>query len=248
MKLGRLPARHDPRTLRLASYVTRYPAPPPSRDWQSAAAPDFGDMLNSSIGCCAIAAPAHAVQVWSSQNGAEVTISDSDVLKTYRELSGYDPTRPETDRGCVMLDVMNRWRQTGIAGHQIEAFVSVDPRNRLEVEAAINLFGGVLIGADLPLAAKNQTVWDVAPPGKHNNAEYGRGSWGGHAVLCPMYSRVGIGVITWGRLKLATWEWEMTYTEEMYAAISKDWLNQAQMAPNGFDINQLRADLQAIAA
>ena len=244
-RLGLKPRRNDPRTLRLASYVKTWPAPPPARDWTDRADQDFGKMQNDRLGDCAIVAPAHAVQCWTSQRGAEVTIGDGEVVSAYRAVGGYDPTRPETDTGCVMLDAMNYWRQVGIGGHRISAFVSVDPRNRIEIEGAINLFGGVLFGFAMPLAAHTQTVWDVAPPGNHDDS-FKPGSWGGHAVFCPVYSRVGIGVITWGALKLATWEWEMTYASEAYAALSEEWAPPEGAAPNGFNLQQLRDDLAAI--
>jgi len=201
-------------------------------------------MLNDGIGDCAIASQAHAVQTWSSLNGGELTIADDLVLKAYGEVSGYDPTKPETDIGCVLLDAMKHWRSAGVGGHAIEAFVSVDPRNKLEVEAAINLFGGVMFGVDLPLAGQHQTVWDVAPPGKHS-ADWHPGSWGGHAMWCPFYSRTVVGMVTWGVLKMATWEWVMTYAEEAYAALAPDWFT-GDRAPNGFNIEQLRADLAAL--
>lgn len=244
--LGRLPARRDPRTMRLASYTRGFHAPPPARDWTGSAAPEWGDMLNTQIGDCMIAAEGHAVQAWTSLNGGEVTIGAQEILRAYGEVGGYVPGRPDTDAGCVMLDAMKHWRSVGVGGHKIEAFVSVDPRSRLEVEAAINLFGGVLFGFDMPAVAQDQTVWDVAPPGKHD-ARYAPNSWGGHAVFCPMYSRTVIGVVTWGAIKFATWEWVMTYAEEAYAALSAEWLSGVQ-APNGLNLEQLRADLAAIAA
>jgi hypothetical protein len=243
-RLGLRPARHDQRTLKLATYLRSTPAPPPMRDWTGSASPGWGDMLNNQIGDCAIASQAHAVQAWTSLNGGEVTIGDLQVLQTYREVSGYDPARTDTDAGCVMLDAMKHWRSTGVGGHRIEAFVSVDPRNRNQVEAAINLFGGVLFGFNLPAMAQSQTIWDVAPPNQHGDA-WKPGSWGGHAVFCPVYSRTSIGVVTWGAIKMATWEWVMTYGDEAYAPLSLEWFTGGR-APNGFDLNQLRADLAAL--
>jgi hypothetical protein len=244
-KLGRRAAKRDPRTMRLSTYLKSYPSPPPVRDWTGPAAPSWGSMLNNSIGCCAIAAPAHAVQAWTANHGAEVTTPDADVLAAYRAVSGYDPAKPETDGGCVMLDVMNYWRQTGIGGHKIEAYVALDPANRMEFEAAVNLFGGVFLGIRLPIAAQDQTVWDVAPPGKHDD-RYDPGSWGGHAVYAPLYSRTGWGCVTWGQVKVATWEFGMTYMEEAYAVLGPEWSAPGVQAPNGFDVDQLRGDLAAI--
>jgi hypothetical protein len=244
-KLGRRAVRHDHRTIRLTSYVKEYPAPPSLRDWLSPLASNFGAMLNLEIGCCTISALGHAVQAWSANHGSEVTPPDADIMAAYRAVSGYDPTRPETDAGAVMLDVFNYWRTIGLGEHKIEAFVALDPRNRLEMEAAVNLFGGVFLGLDLPLAAQDQTVWDVAPAGRHGDT-YTPGSWGGHAVYVPAYSRTGWSCVTWGQVKTATWEFGMTYASEAYAALGPEWARGEIVAPNGFLIDQLRADLAAI--
>ncbi len=251
-KLGRRPAKHDARTLRLADYIKgppsakEYPAPPSARDWTGPAAPDWHDLLNLQIGDCTVAATGHAIQAWTANHGAEVTPADADILAAYRTVSGYDPAKPETDVGALLLDVMNYWRQTGVAGHKIGAFVSLNPKNTLEMEAAINLFGGVLLGLELPLAAQNQTTWDIAPPGIYHDAAYAPGGWGGHAVYVPAYSRVGWTCVTWGRLKQATTEFGRAYAVEAYAALSEDWVSGATPAPNGFPIDQLRSDLEAI--
>lgn len=245
-KLGRLPAKRDRRNLKLATYLKTYPAPPAAQDWGRILGDRRVTFMNDTIGDCAVAAPGHAIRAFTANHGTEVTPSDADILAAYRAVSGYDPGNPLTDTGAVMIDALNFWRKIGIAGHKIEAFVAIDPRNRLEVEAAINLFGGVFFGLDMPLASQDQTVWDVAPPGKYDDARYTPGSWGGHAVFAPTYSRVGVVCITWGELKPLTWEFEMTYAEEAYAALGPDWASGSVVAPNGFDVDQLRADLAAI--
>lgn len=246
-RLGKLPARHDSRTFKLSRYVERPPAPPPARDWTDKASASWGMMRNDAIGDCMIAAEAHTVQAWTSLNGGEVTVGDADVVKAYGEVSGYNPADPTTDAGCVMLDAMRHWRSTGVGGHKIEAFVSVDHSNRLELETAINLFGGVIFGFDLPLASENLTVWDVAPPGGHD-ATWARNSWGGHAVGAFAYSRTGVVIVTWGALKFVTWEFVFSYTSECFAGLSPEWVGKTATAPNGFNLDQLRTDLANLAA
>ena len=39
---------------------------------------------------------------------------------------GFRPGDPSTDRGAYALDVLNYWRQSGIAGHRIAAYAAVD--------------------------------------------------------------------------------------------------------------------------
>lgn len=249
--LGKLPPRHDPRTLRLASYLAssdgtpRYQAPPPARDWADHSHA-FDVLGNDKVGNCAFAAQAHLVQCFAAANGRSAIIGRAAVMSAYSRVTGYDPEDPATDRGTVLLDALGDWRKHGIDGHKIAAYVRVEP-NRREIEAAINLCGGIYIGAALPLAAKSQTVWDVAPAGGYDRT-FTPGTWGGHALCVVGYSRTGLVGITWGRIKLITWEWVFSYCDEMYATISNDWIAADDPAPNGFELERLRADLAAATA
>lgn len=247
--LGKLPPRRDPRTLRLASYlssasVPSYRAPPPARDWADHEHA-FDVLGNDRVGNCAFAAQAHLVQCFAAANGRTALIGRAAVMDAYSRVTGYDPTEPATDRGTVLLDALRDWRKNGIDGHKIAAYVKVEPSRR-EIEAAINLCGGIYVGASLPLAAQHQTVWDVAPAGGHDRT-YTQGSWGGHAFGTVAYSRTGLVGVTWGKLKVMTWEWAFSYLDELYAPISDDWI-AGDAAPNGFDLERLRADLAAATA
>jgi hypothetical protein len=248
-KLGRGPVRHDARTLLFAAYLDdqALPPPPPARDWTHAAAPDWGMMQNDRIGDCTCAAAAHAIQVWSANHSTEITLVDGDVVAAYAAITGYKPDDPTTDNGAVELDVLRFWGSTGIGGHKISAYAALEHANRTHVESAINLFGCAYIGAALPLSAQSQTVWDVAAPNQHT-ADYAPGSWGGHAMIAVAYSRVGVLLVTWGALKLVTWEWWLTYVEEAYAVLGPEWADDQAVAPNGFDLAALRADLVALRA
>ena len=66
-----------------------------------------------------------------------------------------------TDKGAVELDVLNYWRQQGIAGHKIDAYAAFDSTNGETTRQAISLFGGICTGLALPLSAQQQGVWDV---------------------------------------------------------------------------------------
>lgn len=248
MKLGRLPARYDPRTFRLASLypVGQLPAPPSLRDWTGRESGGWQMYSNDRIGCCTIATVAHLTQAWTSMQGHEYEMPEDDVIAAYRAVSGYDGT-PQTDLGANMLDAMNYVRQVGIGGRKIHSFVAVDPKNRWEMEIAINLFGGVAIGADLPMAAKSQHVWEVAPANEWTT-DYRSGSWGGHAMACVGYNHRSVTLVTWGQVKIASWSWLLSYTAESYAILSEDWVSATRLAPNGFDLEALSRSLTALAA
>lgn len=253
MKLGRLPAKHDKRSLNLRDYwpVTQVAAPPSLRDWSAKADHNWQWYANASLSTCVPASFAHLVQVWSSMNGNEIEPSEDDVVTAYRSISGYDGS-PHKDVGCSMLDAMKYWRSYGIGSHKILAYVSIDPQNQLELEAAINLFGGVSLGADMPVVLRDsvtggsKATWDVAPA-NHWSPEYRPGSWGGHAMACVGYSRSYATLVTWGRTQVVTRNWARTYCSEGWAAISEDWVTATRAAPNGFDLDALERSLAALA-
>ena len=241
MKLGRRAIRHDPRTLQLARYMKALPPPPPAVDWTKGITA-FGMMLNDALGDCTIAGCGHAVQIWTANLGAEITVPDPTVEQFYEEWDGYDPADPSTDQGGVELDVLNSWRQGGFAGHILTGFADPHPANLEAVRQAISLFGGVYIGLSLPVTAQNQAVWDAGDPTDPNAAA---GSWGGHCVFVPKYDQNGFTCITWGGLQQMTTAFWMEYCDEAHALLSKDWLG-AKGSPAGLDLGQLEADLQQV--
>jgi hypothetical protein len=256
-KLGKQPTRHDPRTLKLSAYTARLEAPPEARDWTGLVPEDgWGAMLNDRCGCCTIAAPGHLVQAWTANDlGMPVTIPDDAILAAYIEETAadgaaYDPATGWNDNGCILLNVMNRWRQTGIGGHRIGAYAALEPGHATQLMHAVNLFGGAAIGVELPESARGQIErqlpWDIAID--LHGASSLRGSWGGHAVAVLGYSPRWVYVLTWGRLQRATWRWLRAYMSEGYAALSTDWIDEGRTAPNGFDLPTLQQHLARITA
>ncbi len=171
-----------------------------------------------------------------------------DILSAYSAITGYDPKTGANDNGAVETDVLNYWRKTGIAGHQILAYTALEPGNRQHVKDAVDLFGGCYIGVALPLSAQNQDVWSVPPGGATGDGA--PGSWGGHAVPVVAYDSHGPTVITWGAPMRMTWSFWQTYCDEAYAVLSDDFLKQGPngtlAAPSGFDLAALEADLQEV--
>lgn len=244
MRLGKLPARRDTRTLRLSRYLGADIQEPRRIDW-SLGVNDWNQMLNDQIGSCAIAGPGHWVQAWTNNNGNEVVIPDGEILKAYSAVGGYIPGNPWTDNGCIMLDVMNYWRRNGIGGHKINSYAAVNPSNRHHTQLAVDLFGGVLLGIELPQSIKSQEVWSVPDAGLVGPGKVG--SLGGHCVVALNYGPTGLVVVTWGQLVTLTWEFIETYTSEVFVALSDDWVNGTKAAPNGFGFAQLQADLRLVA-
>jgi hypothetical protein len=242
MKLGRKAVITDSRTLKLAKYIsTTLPAPPPARDWTKGIA-NWGMMLNDKLGCCTIAAVAHAVQVFSANTASEVTVPDAQVLQYYEQWDGYKPSEPNTDSGGVELNVLTNWQKSAFGVHKLIAYADPAYTNLEQIRQAINLFGGVYIGVSLPITAQTQTVWDVVPNGGESAKP---GSWGGHAVFVPKYDADGFTCITWGELKTMTVAFWNAYVDEAHALLSHDWLAK-KGSPSGFKLAELKTDLGLI--
>jgi hypothetical protein len=252
MKLGRKAIKTDSRTLAFGDYLTPgLPPPPPSADWTKGIT-SWGMMLNGpdpsepqfpeGLGDCTIAGAAHAVQVWTANTGAMVTVPDPTILNLYEQWDGYVLGNASTDNGGVELDVLNDWQKQGLAGNTLVAFADPKPAKLVEIHQSIALYGGVYIGLSLPLTAQTQDVWDVVPNG---GAKAKAGSWGGHCVFVPKYDQNGFTCITWGQLKTMTLAFWKKYCDEAHTLLGQAWLS-AMGAPSGFDQAQLLSDLKSI--
>ena len=246
MKLGKALPKHDPRTLALANYLTADAPTPPDATNNLAKVTNLGMMLNDQLGDCTCATVGHIIQVDTANNGNQIVLPDSAILSLYEASCGYDPTNVFSDQGGVELNVLNYWRQTGVAGHKLDAFASLEPQNQLHVKQSIWLFGSAYIGVALPKSAQNQDVWHVTPGGTQGDAT--PRSWGGHAIPIVDYNAIGPICITWGAPKQMTWGWYFVYCDEAYAPLAiNDWTTNGT-APNGFNVASLAADLKAVTA
>jgi hypothetical protein len=243
-RLGKLPVRTDVRTISLGRYVDRaeLPAPPDVFD-VTAHVGEWPMYANDRVGDCTTAAAGHMIEAWSAEaGGSAVEISERSVLRAFAAVKVTDPLTGE--EGAVELDVLRYWRVTGIGGHRIGAFARVSVHDHGLVRAAAWLFGGLYLGLQLPLSAREQGTWDwtgvLDGPARP-------GSWGGHAVDVVRYDEAGLTVVTWGALKAMTWAFWDRYCDECYAILSPDFL-AGDRAPNGFDLAALKADLALVTA
>jgi hypothetical protein len=247
LKLGKLPARHDPRTLLLASYVTpQLPTPPASADLTAKVGNNWGMMENDQIGDCTCAAAGHLLMEWTANAGKKMfRPTDKQIVAAYSAITGYNPATGANDNGAVEIDVLNYWRQSGIAGHMIGAYVALEPSNHNHIMDAVYIFEGCYIGLQMPVSAQaqvqNHQPWSVPPGGPTGDGR--PGSWGGHAVPIVAYDARGLTCVTWGALQRMTWTFWQAYCEEAYAILSADLFTKKKTTPQGFNLQQLQADL-----
>jgi|ERR1700722_4923762 len=246
LKLGKTVARHDPRALLLASYLTpALPAPPATLNVASKIT-TWGMMENDQIGDCTCAAAGHLIMEWTLNAGKKMVMpTDKQIVAAYSAITGYNPVTGANDNGANETDVLNYWRQTGIASHKIGAYVALEPSNHTHIMDSVYIFEGCYIGLQLPKSAQAQTQnnqpWSVPPGGPTGDGA--PGSWGGHAVPVISYDQRGVTVVTWGALQIMTWSFWETYCDEAYAILSTDYIDGKQEAPQGFSMQQLQADL-----
>lgn len=243
-KLGKLPARTDVRTLSFARYVDRAKLPrPPDVFDETAHVPDWPMYANDRIGDCTIAAAAHMIEAWTAAaHGRAVEVTEQAVLAAFDRVKQVDPASGEA--GAVVLDVLRDWRSHGVARHRIGAYARVPVHDHELMRTGAYLFGGLYLGLQLPRSAQRQSTWDWTGS-LHGPAE--PGSWGGHAVDVVRYSVDTLTVVTWGALKEATWQFLDRYCDEAYCILSADFLD-GDRAPNGFDLEALKADLALVTA
>ncbi|TRZ44517.1 hypothetical protein D4S03_11980 [bacterium] len=240
MKLGKLPAIFDRRTLKLSLYldVPKLPPLPRESDWFKKVS-KFNMAGNTEYGDCTIAGAAHMKQTWTANAGRrEIITSDKTVIKQYLNLTGGQ------DTGLNMLAVLNHWRKTGLFGDKIGAFVSVNPRKNTQMQHACWLFGGVYLGLQLPLSIKNQAIWDIPIGGPIGDGE--PDSLGGHCVTCGVARSNEYVVSTWGEKQPMTVTFASCYADEGYAVLSLDWFTTEHKSPDGFAYKDLLSDLAKI--
>jgi len=259
-KLGKAPARRDPRTLKLKTVLKiRLPSIPAAFDIDKALGLEIPTPMyaNDRYGDCVIAGRAHqTLRLEGYEQNKILPIREQDVTEEYFIQTG------GADSGLYLLNSLNDWRNDGWEAtsevkvsrkilclpsttkyirrrYTIYAYGAVDPKDQDDARACIYLLGGLYTGLLLPLSAQSQAVWDV------DESENGRpGSWGGHCVYIMAYDEQYLTCVTWGYKQKMTWEFLIKYCDEAFGVIdNKDnWLGDA----SPLDIPLLESYLESI--
>ncbi|GAA1877138.1 hypothetical protein GCM10009753_00150 [Streptantibioticus ferralitis] len=244
-RLGKMPPKVDDRTLNLADYLTpALPPAPPMKTWTEKVQ-DWTMLGNDRYGDCVIAASLHMEQNWTAYEGPqEMEPTEQQALNVYSTITGFNPNDPSTDRGTNMLDALNYWRKTGIGNGTILAYAASEPGNVEHIKDIVELFGAAYVGLQLPVSAQKQKVWAVPPGGPVGSGQ--PSSWGGHCVPMIGYTPTQVMCVTWGQLKSMTWGFFETYCDEAYAVLSSQWADGNRPDPDGFSLDDLKQDLNAV--
>lgn len=238
----------------LAHHLRALGAPPAtSTDWaakvtgyMTTADGSWGMFANDTIGDCTCADCGHQLMVWTANTGGIVKPTDQDIINLYSAITGYNPNDPNNDQGAAIEDVCAYMKTTGLLGHKLDNYAACDPANIDSVRWAVQLFGTVKIGINLPDSAEDQfeasKPWDVVAGAKIE---------GGHDVCIVKYVGLSTGqplwyVVTWGKLQPMTQAFFAKYCDQVDVPLSADWVRQNNTAPSGFDLQALQTDLATV--
>jgi hypothetical protein len=245
-QLGKKRAVIDSRTLRFGAYLKPGMAPPPDSVDYGKAIQKWPMYLNDQYGDCTVAAVGHMIQDWTANAGGEVTPTDNDVLKFYEHF-----TTPGPENGCNMLDVLKFWKSKGFGSKKdkITAFAKLELGNITEAKDSVNLFGSCYIGVSLPDSVVppgqdwDKIPWVVPSQGPVGSAAPNPNN--GHCICAVAYDSRNMYIVSWGVVKSMSWQFYQAYADESYAVLSNDFLKGGK-APTGFDLAQLKQDLNEI--
>ena len=119
-------------------------------------------MLNDQLGGARLPAVAMPNKLIAVARKDEMTPPDAIILSKYELWCGYVNGDPSTEQGGVEIDVLNDWRKTQLYYHPLKMYADPDPTNLAHICKAIEIFGGVYIGIQLPVSAQGSTIWDVS--------------------------------------------------------------------------------------
>lgn len=249
-KLGKTPARRGAVKFKLSTYLVKHqlPTPPKMFGHQGLIGKKWGLFANQRHHDCVWAGAAHETILWNKEAHRTVKFNDKNVLKAYAAVTGFNPKKPDTDRGTDIQHAASYRRKTGVLDdkgkrHKIRAYLALKPGDVELLAIAMYLFSAVGIGLRLPESAMKQFAagkpWDVVP-GRHRS--------GGHYVS-------GVGrdikgnfvVVTWGRLQLMTPRFYKKYCDEAISYISEEMLVPPwNTTLEGLDLSQLNTDLKGL--
>lgn len=251
--LGKKPALPDRRVPRLSKHGAGLPPPPPSANWW-ADVPVWGMLGNDSVGDCLDAAVLHMILMMTSyvSPGAAPMPTTEEAIALYSANTGYDPAIPGTDQGSYVLGpagLMQYWLVHGVTCGGVlnkpTAFLQITQPNPVEWQQAVSLFGGLLIGMQIPEGILDADtvpfVWaDTTGP-----------IAGGHEVLLVGYQQTPDGVlydlISWGEHYRATEAFLLPVVDEAVCVIDPAFFGVSGVNPAGLDMAALMADMAALA-
>lgn len=241
--LGCLPP-HPPDKSKRVSFASVFgdslPEPSASRDWTEGekTRPDFG---NSHYGDCTWAAIANII-IGSLKNsfGKEWYPTTNDVLSAYFGMTG------GADSGLIIEDVLRTVLKNGAFGHHFLGTAKINPGDVANIKRAIDWFGCVDLGVELPNAWKTTASWTMGGYDKYLK-DWRPGSWGGHCICSEKYDAEFMYVWSWGHLIPVSWDAVKSYFDTADAVLTASWIKRGY-SPANVDLTTLEARMKEFKA
>ncbi|MDR3687613.1 MAG: hypothetical protein P4L93_11725 [Coriobacteriia bacterium] len=199
---------------------------------------------NDTVGDCVLAGAVNEGILDCHATGKPAAFKDSDAIRAYSDITGYDPADPNTDRGTDMVAAAKYRQKHGIvdsAGnvHRIGAYLDV-PIDVSKLEVAMYLFGAAGLGITVTDRTMKQfdqgLYWSMT-------GQKGSPSDGGHYI--PGVARRGshTNIVSWAKLVRMTDGFLKTFCDEILAYVPLDYLDSGGHTPEGFDVTALNSAL-----
>ena len=250
--LGKRPAVHDPRVMRLRDVLLKVPPTMGKMDWR-ALSPDSGvPMLgNDFAGNCVWCTIFHWRQQASLYTGQPLPSAPTtnECIAAYTGATGYNSNDPSTDNGTVVMGpggAVEYWTKTGVVCggvlNKLTSAVTVNIRDPIELQIALSL-GPVMVGASLSQANVDADYMWVA----------GGPQIGGHEFLVQ-----GCEIISNGDAyyDVETWDGQRRYgpdfasqnVDEAVMVLDVAFFDKAGIDPAGIDMAAVQSAMGALAA
>lgn len=243
LKLGKLPARAGAVSFAFADFFDAKKLPtPPKVFGHYSKVENFHMLGNDAYSNCVWAGAAHETMVWSIEGGQpRARFLTRNTLSDYAAVTGFNPTKPDTDQGTDMADAAQYRQKVGILDadgkrHTVNGYVALRVGNFEQMILATWIFGATGIGFELPSQAMDQfdrnQVWTVPSKPKME---------GGHYVSGVGRDKSGnLLIVTWGKVAAVTPQFYERFSDEAISYVSLEILSSKNLSPEGFDAAELR--------
>lgn len=228
-KLGRIPSRKDPRTLRVESFLIHDELEPPEAARWATDVTQWNVQGNDQYGNCVIVTAAHAIQSWRAAATRRLEpLTNDEVINLSRTMGALD--------GYMILDRLKWWRNKTMWANRLWAYLEFSAADLRRHKLSIFAAGLSDIGLAMPAGWQTQEVW-----GTGTGRNWRPGSWGYHSVPVIGYDPQYFYLVTWGKLQRMTHAALAEYCDEAWLLINPEWLANAGEAPNNLDLAAIHA-------
>lgn len=177
---------------------------------------------NDKFGTCAETALANFHDLVTTLNGAAEVMTDGEVEYVYGQVTGFTPIDASTDKGTVLLAMLEYWWQNGWPGDPTMKPLGWTELRKDQIRDGVWSFGAVYAWVMLPVDDGDEPDFDDR--GNEMTPEQGKHP---HAVLAVGASDTTVTLVTWGRPVVVSRRWWDTYSQESFGVLHPAWKHPA---------------------